>query len=477
MSWLVVDSNDVRESDSRLKEPLIETILRVGRCLSREFLRNLLPTHVIVFVGPGNNGNDGLSLAKALLMQGFSVKVCNLFPTVTNEVRHTLLSQIPKNSFVSLDEIANVDDFHRQVAVDAIFGVGQRPPLPEIVTSCLEIIKKFPVRIALDVPTGINADSGNIMYELQWSKTLCVQAVKQGVTYGKAGVLAGEKVIVDCGIPIVQYRCRYYRKDSEVETRVIRSSYGHKYDYGPVGVIAGSKSMFGAAKFVSLGAISSGGSFVRLYSKSPRSFVKFAVCHLVKQYSRLGLTDASLGKVKSAVFGPGVDSFIDDVYDLLVELKIPVVVDAGALTRKPPKLNSNFVITPHKGEFERLVGSSKSRSVFDQLDALRSELNCNILLKGPSIIYKGVDSAENQSSQDFVFEIQSSKLSFGGVGDFLSGLIAGFLAQGLSMRDSCLLACYLLSKAADEIDWGLGSIISSCRKNVRSFLSDLRWQD
>ncbi|MCX7952161.1 MAG: NAD(P)H-hydrate dehydratase [Deltaproteobacteria bacterium] len=464
-SILVVNSQEVRLADKEgIDIPILDLIKLVGKNLAKEYVRRNFPWKVLFAVGPGNNGNDGLSFAKALYERNFLVRICNLFPEVSNPIRDWFINNLPKDIFVRPEEVQNLaNEF---VFVDAMFGIGQRPNLPDIVLSFLEMSKKFRKRIAVDVPTGIDCDTGEVFKEVVWDETFCVQAIKVGLCVGQASVLSGRKTAIDCNIRFPQYSYNYFGTDDTGQIVGIydlkdivprRHPLSHKYFYGPVGIIAGSEQMFGAAIFASQGALCSGASFLKVFSLTDKVLLPEGLFVRVSKYSAEDLEPVKISKIKSAVFGPGVDCFEPSVFDLLKSLQIPVVVDAGGLTKSIPVLTRQFILTPHFGEFERMLGGS-FKNIFNTLKNFSEDREVNILLKGPTLIFQG--------DRSFIFEIKNSKLSMGGLGDFMAGLITGFLAQGMDPFQSSLLATLVIAKSGLKSFWNLQSIIQNAKREV-----------
>lgn len=453
---LVVNRSQANRSDELIQDSLMDVIKYVGAQLADKICQLFLPNRVIICVGPGNNGNDGLSLGAQLLKRGYTVHILDLFPEVANYTREYFKSQIPKNCFIS--DISNLSKVFDCTVVDAIFGVNQRFPLAQKVTELLSIIKDFKIKIAIDVPTGIDADSGAVEVKVQWDFTLCIQAIKQGLCIGEASVLSGKKLVVDCKIPIQEFN--FFHEDFKLP-ELKRNPTSHKYFYGPVAIIGGSKRMPGAAKLATFGALCAGASFVHLHTATKLAHTKEAIFIKTKEFSYKNLSKNLSDKVKSIVFGPGVDYFEPKVFDIFKKLGKSCVIDAGGL-KNLVDLNEQFILTPHVGELNSLIPET-SDHIISKGFQLRSKYMACTLIKSNSFIYFG-------SRRNFILEVNNSKLSFGGVGDFLSGLIAGFLAQNLPIDDAVLFAIKLLSVSSFTASWSLDSVINQCREHVKSIL-------
>ncbi|MCX7953445.1 MAG: bifunctional ADP-dependent NAD(P)H-hydrate dehydratase/NAD(P)H-hydrate epimerase, partial [Deltaproteobacteria bacterium] len=326
----------------------------------------------------------------------------------------------------------------------------------------LQYVKK---KIAIDVPTGICGDTGEVSLPVQWDYTLCVEAIKQGCCIGLGSKLSGKKMVVACGIQFPEFNFVYESFELK-NIKVCRDPISYKYFYGPVGVLGGSDSMFGAPKFVAEGILTSGASFGHIFSTSQFCRHDAFLHHLVPEYRADAFKNRDFVRFKSIVFGPGVDRMCDDMIEFLRSLEKPVVLDAGGLSDKLDFLGKNFLITPHLGEFLRMSACSDS-NLTQRLKSVQQQLGCSVLLKCNSFIFVGAGFEEN-----FLVEVNNSKLSFGGVGDFLAGLIAGFVAQGLSFRDSSLTAVKLLAHSASDSNWSLESLMSNCKSNVKKLFSN-----
>lgn len=396
-------TEEMRKADSEAVKDLggDEFLLmeRASLALSKAMAGALIPSLVLVICGPGNNGGDGLCLARFLLDRGVKVKVLRIPSEKYSESNKKAFSLLRAELFV--DNIIDADLY-----IDAIFGTGQKLPISDH-------IKRFIPRggrvWSVDVPTGVNADTGETDDEyLPPEKTFAVQAIKRGMTQCDCG----EIHIVEAGMKLGKTQ---FESLEEAPPKPIRPRFGHKYDSGPVGIVSGD--MKGAFHFAVEGAKASGTSLVVGLGDfdAPDEVV------MVKD------RDDFLGKkLKSIVVGPGLGAFEFD----LTGIETPLVIDADALKRMGGrKFRSNAVLTPHRGEAKALL-NHEIKDPFKSALEIATRHEAVVLLKGPGSILVSPEGV------GYVFSRPNPNLSIGGSGDVLAGYIGGLIAAGLSPFDA-----------------------------------------
>jgi len=462
MEQLILSSEDVYFNDRWLGD-LFQTISRVGKALAEEISRIGGSQKALIVAGPGNNGNDALCAASFLLDHGFEVKIFELFKS-KSEVREKIKSSLPSNSFLEKLEDLPLGFFEEGLFVDGIFGIGQRFPLENSVVNVLLVGKAFKVKIAIDVPTGVDANSGNIDFTIPFDYTLCIQQPKIGVFLDPAKSVVGKVRVIDAGIKTFKYSYCYFNKDQFSPRRIKRDPSSHKYFYGPLVVIAGSRGMKGASELaLEGGALASSRVLISVAGGSTDP----EVINLgIARYCRKELEKVFplIKTPKCIIFGPGIDEASeldkDEVVQFLSDLRLPVIVDGTGLKYViGRKLNSCFLLTPHLGEFRYLGGDEKN--LHQSLSALREKYDCNILLKGPVCLFKG--------QRSFLFEVRKSSLSFAGMGDFLAGLIGGFVCNA---PDFFLASYNALGLLAKSEDWNFKLLREKIKNEFKNFFTN-----
>ncbi|MEM8556994.1 MAG: NAD(P)H-hydrate dehydratase, partial [Bacteroidota bacterium] len=470
---------------------------------------------VLVLAGKGNNGGDGLAVARLLAGKGADVRVATL-ATKRNATEDTalnlrLLEHLEAAEQESLDVAAldtfsdedgafDLDAFERWVydghlsldlIVDALLGIGVQGALRAPIDSlALWMTSAAPV-VSVDVPTGVDSDTGTVHETAVLADhTVTMARPKVGLLFGRGRVYADEVVTVDIGVPkhiedrVMQMPgCAYLPTDAFVrETLPLRSFEAHKYEAGMALVVAGSNGYTGAAVLAAQAAARIGAGYV-VCPTTPDA--QRAIDAHAPAIATLGLPTTESGgiaeaaldaileraeKAKSVLIGPGLGrdpATVRLVHRLLNELatdfpNTPVVLDADGLNALAHGDASvweiahrydapRWVLTPHLGEFRRLVAGSGGDP--DSLDLNRrtwigpewaQRWNAVLLLKGaPSVIGQPNDAT-------FVAASVNSALATAGSGDVLAGSIAGLLAQGAAPSEATVCALHLGLAVADR---------------------------
>jgi len=462
MEQLILTSEDVYFNDRWLGD-LFQTVWRVGKALAEEISRISGSRKAFIAAGPGNNGNDALCAARFLLDNGFEVKIFEPFKG-KSEVREKIKNFLPCNCILEKLEDLPLVFFKEGIFLDGIFGVGQRFPLDNLVVNVLLVGKGFKVKIAIDVPTGVDANSGNIDFTIPFDYTLCIQQPKIGLFLDPAKSIVGEVRVIDAGIKTFKYSYCYFNKAQFSPRRIKRDPSSHKYFYGPLVVIAGSRQMKGASELaLEGGALASSRVLVSVAGPSTDpEVINFGIARYCRK--ELEKVFSLIKTPKCIIFGPGIEETSefekDEIVQFLSDLRLPVIVDGTGLKYViERKLNSCFLLTPHFGEFKYLGGNEKN--LHQSLSILQEKYNCNILLKGPVCMFRG--------QRSFLFEVRKSSLSFAGMGDFLAGLIGGFVCNSLDFFSASYNSLGLLVKSDD---WNFKLFREKIKNEFKNFFAN-----
>ncbi len=458
---LIVDSKQMlileKEmfSDGMPQEALME---KAGIQISRWLLKKkpLLKHGITVFIGPGHNGGDGAVVARELFLKGFLVKVWCPFPikkTLTNNHLNYLTS-------IGVTKLVEPPDaIGKELWIDAIFGNNQTRKVDEKLIKLFnqKFHKKSGKVISIDIPTGLCPDKGEPFLNdaVKADYTLAIGLYKIGLTQDSALPFIGELHHIDIGVPIY--------KLLKVEKKVFKVTYKdlknidlpslpkntNKYDRGRTLIIAGSEKYPGASFLALKGAISSGAGFISavlpevvaesIWQVSPEIVLKGTMQSNQNGNALLfsALNNIDLNKYDSLVLGPGIGIDNDDwdkSKDFLMDFKGLLILDADALNRiSESKLGSKFFlerkfktwITPHNKEFLRLFPHIRGGTNVELALKAAEEFNISILLKGANSIV----AYDKKAWQLFGTDSQTARA---GLGDLLSGFIAGSSAIDLT---------------------------------------------
>lgn len=448
---------------------------------------------VLVLCGKGNNGGDGLVVARCLCEAGLSVAVMMMADRddLSAETRRNYDCLPP-----GVDVLHPARDHwvgavgplldEADIVVDAIFGTGITPPLREPYVQLISTVNDSGVpSVALDIPSGVAGDDGRVdPVALAADLTITVGLPKRGLLLAPGRDFAGDIQVVDIGFPAKI--CNAHSSDHHWLSRKDylsllppRPTHCHKYDFGRVAVLAGSRTYGGAAYLAGLGALRSGVGLVKM--AVPLELVQSVRTGLPEALA-VGLATTEAGTIErvpgtmmehllaqqnAVVLGPGLDADAATdawVVDFLKQLDVPVIVDAdglGAFSRlgaEPQFGPGPVILTPHAGELGKLAGLDSSEVVarrFELIPELAARWGVVLMLKGSPSLIAGPDG------RLFINPTGDDALARGGSGDVLSGLIGGLLAQGIPALEAALLGAYI---------HGLAGTLASENSSPRSVL-------
>jgi len=432
-------------------------------------------TGVLVICGKGNNGGDGLVVARLISEAGCPTTLMLL--AQPEQLRGEALAnyeKLPEDLAIVAPEPADwaeaFDELGEtaEIVVDGMLGTGLHLPLRPEFTELIRAINDAGIPcLALDIPSGVSGDDGAVdPVALAVDVTVTVGLPKRGLLLSPGRDFAGEVEVADIGFspeicaahtPDVHW----LRRDDYLTLLPQRTSLSHKYTYGTLVLVAGSHRYSGAAILSGMGALRSGVGLVSMIvPEGVATPVRVSLPEVVTaavaetEHGTLApLTEADFSvwqnKSQALAIGPGLDnSKITDAWvcGILARQTQPVVVDAdglGAFSRLQNDLQfgaNEVVLTPHAGEFARLVGLSSA-----EVEARRFELVAKYAQKWQAVVMlKGAPSLiAAPDGRVFINASGDDALAHAGSGDVLTGLIGGFLAQGLSALDAALFGAYV----------------------------------
>ncbi len=424
-------------------------------------------TRVALFCGLGGNGGDGFVAARHLLSRGFKVEILLAGRPVDISDREACANWNALHAlkeYVTIHEVYDsslVPDVKADIVVDSLLGIGlkgtPRPPIRQLINKINEM-KAF--CIAVDVPTGIDSDTGEAFEEaVKANLTITFHKTKLGLE--KAKKFTGEIIIADIGLP---EQFEHFAGPGDVQMIAKpRSPDAHKGDFGRLLVIGGSEVFSGAPVLVASAAYRTGVDLVHIAapaktahtisSMSPDLItLKLEGDHLAPR--NMASTEPHLEKSTAVAMGPGLGlhketrDFVRQLVKQVEAKQIPLLLDADGLkafAEFKHKVKSPMVFTPHAGEYKILTGreppTEPEKRAEDVQKAAR-ELGVVILLKGHT---------------DVVADAKRVKINFtgnpgmtvGGTGDVLSGIVAAFLAQGIHPFEAAVAGAFINGAAGD----------------------------
>ncbi|WP_456433484.1 NAD(P)H-hydrate dehydratase [Thermosulfuriphilus sp.] len=441
---------------------------------------------VAILVGPGNNGGDGLVIARHLKARGIRSTVYLLAPEerfrgdAAINLRAAKAHGLPMVSVVNDSGLFLLEAglSKAEVIVDALFGTGLKRPLTGRFARAVELANaSLAKRIAVDIPSGICADTGRILgvaFRADLTATMAAPKIGQVVFPGADYV--GELRVVDISMPkelISQRAPRRYLLTSSILGPHLphRPPEGHKGTFGHVLIIAGSPGKTGAACLSALGALRAGAGLVTVaigHRNNPIVETKLTEAmslplpetqegSLAKEAWEPLMSFGQRVRVKAAVLGPGL-GLHPETKDLarLIMFKAPwpLVIDADALTilseLTPESLKqapAPRILTPHPGEMGRLLGIGSREVQADRLGAAQGLAKASEAV----VVLKGARTVIASPKALAINPTGGPGMATGGSGDVLSGIIAALLAQGLEPFWAACLAVYSHGVAGEAL--------------------------
>lgn len=432
---------------------------------------------IAVFCGKGNNGGDGLCIARHLFNRGVYVSVFLAGSddyTQDAGINYDILSRMPVE-ITLLDDSAMLEYIipSFDIVIDAIYGTGihgiVRSPGYEII----EAINKYAAYVmSVDIPSGINADTGEVCGVcIKADKTVTFGAYKLGMLLYPGADFTGEIVVKGISIPqyiIDESPSKIYVSDKLFAKKAFpkRVNNSQKGDYGKVFIIAGSKGMTGAAYLSSLAALNTGSGLITLgipESLNPvleSKTTEVMTYPLADNNGRLSreCIPAVLEQVKKSdavLIGPGLGQGDDIYYILKAVLEnsfSTVIIDADGINVLSKHIDilsaakCNIILTPHCMEMSRLTGIG-----IDEIEKNRIGICSDFADRyGVTLILKGHHTLVTAPDQTQYINITgNSGLATGGSGDVLAGIILSLTGRGMSEEKAAALGVYLHGAAGD----------------------------
>ncbi|MDI3320445.1 NAD(P)H-hydrate dehydratase [Pinibacter soli] len=421
-----------------------------------------------VYCGKGNNGGDGLAIARMLSQRGCKITVHIL------EFGHKGTDDFQVN-LERLHEcnvpIVFIQDngFHPtpkgNIIIDALFGSGLNRPLEGIVADLVDFMNNSGNKIvSIDIPSGLFTDKsskGNTVVKA--AHTLSFQVYKTAFVMAENGQYTGQIEILDIGLHkdyLEQHKGAFFQMTDETFIRSIykkRTSFSHKGNFGHALLMAGSYGKMGAAVMAAKACLRSGVGLLTVHL--PKCGVDImqtstheAMVSIDKDEHCIISIPDDISKYNVIGVGPGIglENETKSLLPAILQLKKPLVIDADALNiiaenkALLQQLPAQTILTPHPKEFDRLFGESPNDFVrMEKAQHAASKHNCVIVLKGHNTFMAA------PGAKGFFNNTGNPGMATGGSGDVLTGIITGLLAQKYSALNAAILGVYLHGLSAD----------------------------
>ena len=513
----LVTAEEMRRLDRRTIElgtPGHVLMERAGRGATRVLLQSFSRLRrkgrrAVIVAGKGNNGGDGFVVARLLRQRGLRAEVALLGRAAEVAGDAARMLRAYRRARGRVHELTQDSDLATlrallegaDIAVDAIFGTGLDKPVRGLHAEAIALLNASGVPLfAVDIPSGLNADTGQAMgTAIEAAATAAFGFAKIGQALYPGVRHCGQLAVVDIGLAAEAITDKAPRaallEAVEVGRLVpVRRPDAHKGDAGHVLVIAGSFGKTGAAQLAARAAGRAGAGLVTVVA--PASLYPIYAAGALEAMTE-ALPDDS-GRIRfdetrlralvesktAVVIGPGLGTHEGaerTVRWLLANTELPIVVDADALTvlaRDPSALRTSRahpLLTPHPGEMSRLIGADTQTVQSDRAGIARrfaTEHRCTLVLKGARSVIAHADGWL------WVNPTGNPGMASGGMGDVLSGILGGLLAQKMSAADAACLGVYVHGAIADAVavDGEIGLQAADLIAGLRQGLHHLRMQ-
>jgi hydroxyethylthiazole kinase-like uncharacterized protein yjeF len=499
-------------STDTLMEQAGLAVARVARDELSSIMGVTSGTNLLVLVGPGNNGADGLVTARHLRRWGAEVAIYVVSKRPDPDPKMQTALHYGVNVYYAGDD-ASRDKLQQllgrsRMVIDAVLGTGQARPLEGSVKQIAKRLNSLrcqanrPLILAVDLPTGLNADTGAV------DPSGIVADLTVALGFPKVGLLTfpgkervGRLKIVDIGLP------KGMKEEEAVDLELLTPDWvgtqipmrplnSHKGTFGHLLVVAGSRNYVGAAFLVAQSAMRVGAGLVTL--ATPESIYPIVAGKLT-EVIHLPLPEDNEGRVHPSaveVIGPKLDSYdalavgpgmgwsvgtTEFMGQLLLDgspTKLPAVVDADGLNNLSElnnwwqRMSRPAVVTPHPGEMATLTKTSASEVQQDRVQSARhwsSKWGIAVALKGANTIIATPDGPARVSP------FANPGLASGGTGDVLTGIIGGLMAQGLTPELAACCGVYLHGRAGEVVTQKLGDAGTLATDLIQHLPESIKW--
>ncbi|MCX8083409.1 MAG: NAD(P)H-hydrate dehydratase [Calditerrivibrio sp.] len=482
-----------------LNTPSIVLMENAARA-SAEYIKSfgLCKERIAIVVGPGNNGGDGLAIARHLYNFGIDVEIFLIEPvekfTPDAKVNYEIIKNYPI-------KIADFSTFHDNydIIIDAIFGTGLNRPVEGKYLNIITTINNSRAKkISIDIPSGL---SGSKPYPIgecikaDWTITFCRPKISHCIYPARS--YCGSVKVLDISIPdfilpkVGPYIFLMEKKNLPKIPK--RNPSSHKGNYGHTVFLGGSDGKSGAITISTFAAIKTGSglttSIVPKYVSSVlTSFVPEAMTLPIDDYDMLDDNNIEeiitfLADKSVLAIGPGMgvsNGAKKLLQNILAQTAIKLVIDADGINNLNDipleKLRYRTIITPHIGEFARLLSISKNELLKDIIEKTRRFAIANgiiVVLKSSSTIIADVDG------NIYVYKGGIPALAKGGSGDCLTGIIASFVSQSFSLIDAAKLGVYIFGETGRILAAEMNELTITATdiiKNIHKTINEIQYQ-
>lgn len=449
----------------------------------------------VIVSGAGNNGGDGLGLARQLAAKDKKVEVFIVGKleklSECSKIHYDILNAMEIPTTVVTDE--NLDDLkasikESDVVVDCIFGTGLEREIKGIFYDVIKTINENKNKVySIDVPSGINATTGDIMgICVNADKTISFEFYKRGFLKYETQEFIGDVVVEHIGVPsyiLDKYDDKEYITTLELVKNNIKqkNKFAFKSDFGKIALFTGSRGFTGAAYIATEAAVKAGSGLTTLVTnKYVQDIASEKLCEaMTLDIDNTEKVEKLIKGCTAIGFGCGMGNS-EETYNklkyVLEKSTCPVVLDADGLNVLKDRVNlfekypNRLIITPHLGEMAKLTGYSIGHIRDNRLDVAKEFASKYKVI----VLLKGYETVITDGAYTYINPTGNSAMANGGMGDTLLGMITSFVGQGINQLMATVCAAYIHGYIGDKLAENLYTvnatdIISDIQKTMKLF--------
>lgn len=416
---------------------------------------------ICIVCGTGNNGGDAMVVARHLIKAGYKTNIIVVGNpskiTWENKVNLKYLYEL-KVSVRWLNDNITVEKFKQllsksTVVIEGLFGIGLNREIKGHYYKVIDIINKTEIfTISIDIPSGMMENGMVAGICVRADVTFVIEPYKIGNLINDALDYSGKIVTVDIGLMTETDNHIYFIDEDEIQFLKKRKKNSHKYNYGSVLIIGGHVGMTGAPQMSAISAMRTGSGLCTIgindkyYSHLNQIYPEL----MVMPFNNINELKYIMNKKDVIAFGPGLgrDDDYNSVLEYLINLNIPLIIDADGIFYLKNLLDkiktpNNIIITPHYGELAMLLNTTSQDVMKDPL-AYIDELTGKYAL---TIVLKGCCTIIAHKNKRYFSTYGNAGMATAGSGDVLTGIIASLIGQGMEVLEACKTGVFLHSKA------------------------------
>lgn len=451
MFMYIYTSKEIKEADIQAAEKgmtLFALMENAGAALYREIVKLVKKCDsILILSGKGNNGGDGIVLARYLKNNGYQATLVFPLGEPQTSVANEHYDYFKKCGYTAEPFSEKID---ADWIIDGLLGVGSQLPLRSDLTGITTWINQQQKKvIAIDIPTGVASDDGNVdVYSVKADYTFSLHGYKPSAFLFPSSEYYGEVQALDIGIP-QNSKWKIWTGQDVRMSMPKREGNTHKGTFGTALLLAGSDEMPGSAALAAIGAIRFGTGKLSIATTKHASTVIGPLAPEATFHFHFTISDMD-DSYSAIAIGPGLtpDEQLEKIIQAAIQLPVPIILDAGALSaRNYTKRRQLIIITPHPGEFSRITGKTSKEIQKNRIQLasqFAKETGVIVILKGKYTVIAFPDGS------GIINLTGNGALSKGGTGDTLTGMLLAGAGTYERIEDAVANTVYIHGACADE---------------------------